>query len=250
MSRPDPQHFDPASLAAVDEPVRRYLLHAIAEGTAISTGVRLTMVGRINVGLWLSFSAEQEFIGRAFSWRARAGWGPLKPLHVVDHYADGAGSTEGRLLGRVRFMHAADANTTRAAAARAAVESIWVPGTLLPGPEVAWRAEADDRIVARLHVPPERPEVTLRVSESGALLSVSLMRWGNVRQKDFGYIPFGGMVRAERRFGDVVLPSEVEVGWWFGTPRFKPFFEATIVDVEPASSADTGGGGPPGHRRS
>ena len=66
------QRFDPASLAALDEPVRRYLMHAIAEGTAVPTGVRLTMVGRINVGRWLSFTAEQEFSGHQFSWRARA----------------------------------------------------------------------------------------------------------------------------------------------------------------------------------
>jgi hypothetical protein len=30
----------------------------------------------------------------------------------------------------------------------------------------------------------------------------------------------------------MVLPCAVTVGWWFGTPRFKSFFEATIQDVE------------------
>lgn len=227
------ERFDPDSLAALDEPVRRYFRHAIAGGSAVPAGVRLSMVGRINVGRWLSFSAEQEFRGHAFSWRARAGWGPLKVVHVVDSYVDGAGSTDGKLLGLVRFMHAADENTTRAAAARAAAESIWVPGALLPGPEVSWRAEADDRIVARLTLPPERPEVTLRIAETGAVRSVSVMRWGNAGQKDFGYIPFGGSVHADRRFGDVVLPSDITVGWWFGTPRFKPFFEATILHAQP-----------------
>jgi hypothetical protein len=192
------------------------------------------MVGRIRVGRrWLAFSARQEFTGHAFSWRARAGWGRLKVLHVVDSYADGAGSVEGKVLGRVRFLHAADENTTRAAAARAAVESVWVPGTLLPERGVTWRAEADDLIVASFAVPPERPEVSLRIAETGAVRSVSVMRWGNVGQNGFGYIPFGGTIHAERRFGDVVLPSEVTVGWWFGTARFKPFFEATILDAEP-----------------
>lgn len=228
-----PRPFDPASLAAIDEPVRRYLLHALGGGPAISTGVRVRMTGRINVGLWLSFSAVQEFRGHAFSWRARAGWGAIKPLHVVDEYTGGAGSMDGTLLGRLRFMHATGEDTTRAAAGRAAAESIWVPGALLPGPGVTWRAEAHDRIVARLDVAPEQPEITLRIAETGAVRSVSLLRWGKVGQKDFGYIPFGATVHAERRFGDVVLPSGVEVGWWYGTPRFKPFFEATILDVEP-----------------
>ncbi len=38
---------------------------------------------------------------------------------------------------------------------------------------------------------------------------------------------------AERRFGDVVIPSRVTVGWWYGTPRHKPFFETAVVDARP-----------------
>ena len=46
-------------------------------------------------------------------------------------------------------------------------------------------------------------------------------------------MPFGGDVHAERRFGDLVLPSRVTVGWWYGTPRYTPFFEATVLAAEP-----------------
>jgi hypothetical protein len=227
-----PAHrFGRAALAGLNEPVRRHLSHAITDGAAIPTAVRLTMAGRINVGRWLAFSAEQEFVGHSFAWRARAGWGPFKPLHVVDAFRDARGSMDGRLFGRLRFLHADDENTARAAAARAAAESIWVPGMLLPDRGVAWRTESDDCIVASFAVPPEHPEVVLRIDETGAVRSVSVRRWGNVGQQDYGYMPFGGQIHAERRFGDVVVPSAVTVGWWFGTPRFKPFFEATIQDV-------------------
>ncbi len=58
------------------------------------------------------------------------------------------------------------------------------------------------------------------------------MRWGNVGQQEFGYIPFGGDIHAERRFDNLVLPSQVTVGWWYGTPRYRPFFEATILSAE------------------
>jgi hypothetical protein len=173
------QRFDAASVADLDEPVRRYLTHAIADGATIPATVRLQMAGRIDVGRWLSFTAQQDFNGHEFSWRARAGWRWLKPVSVVDAYADGAGSTDGKLLGRVRFLHACDENTARAAAARAAVESIWVPATLLPGQAVRWRAEADDHIVASFTVTPEVVEVTLRIDGAGAVRSASVMRWGN-----------------------------------------------------------------------
>jgi hypothetical protein len=75
--------------------------------------------------------------------------------------------------------------------------------------------------------------VRLAIDETGAVLTVSVMRWGNVDQNDYGYIPFGGNVTAERRFGDLVLPSRVSIGWWFGMARFAPFFEAEILDAVP-----------------
>lgn len=225
--------FDPRSLAGLDEPVRRYFDHALTGGAPVSPGMTLTMSGRIEVGRRLEFTATQEIRGHAFEWRARAGWGGWKPLHVVDRYGGGSGSTDGRLFGRLRFMHADDADTARAAAGRAAAEAIWAPGVLLPGPTVSWRAQSDELIVARVAVPPEHPDVTLRITPTGAVRSISLARWGAVGRTDFGYIPFGGDVRAERRFGDVVLPSQVAVGWWYGTPRYRPFFEATILSAEP-----------------
>jgi len=52
--------FDPASLNDLDEPVRRYLSHALAPGAPLAPGVRLRMTGRIRVGAWLRFSAVWE----------------------------------------------------------------------------------------------------------------------------------------------------------------------------------------------
>src|SRR6185503_17597221 len=93
------RRFSSDTLADLDEPVRRYFSHAISDGAALPNGVRMAMSGRIKVGLWLPFTAEQTVDGRSFTWRARLGRGPLTPLHVTDHYADGVGSTAGRLLG-------------------------------------------------------------------------------------------------------------------------------------------------------
>ena len=222
-------------LADLDEPVRRYFSHAISEGAALSNGVRMAMSGRIKVGLWLPFTAEQTVDGRSFTWRARVGRGPLTPLRVTDRYADAAGSTEGRLLGRVTLFDAHDANTARSAATRAAIESVvFAPPSVLPDRGVAWRAETENIIVARFDLPPEQPEVRVRIDEHGAIRTVSAMRWGNAGEKTFQYIPFGGEIHAERRFGDLVLPSRASVGWWFDTPRYAPFFHAEISAVTPA----------------
>ena len=219
-------------LAGLDEPVRRYFSHAIAEGTGLSKGVRMAMSGRIKVGLWLPFTADQTTDGRSFTWRARVGRGALTPLRVTDHYADSIGRSEGRLLGRLTLFYADDANTARSAATRAAIESVvFAPVSVLPGSGVTWRAETDSVIVACFNLPPEHPEVRLRIDQHGAIQTVSALRWGNVGEKTFQYLPFGGHAHTERRFGDLVLANTLSVGWWFATPRFAPFFRAEISSV-------------------
>jgi hypothetical protein len=104
---------------------------------------------------------------------------------------------------------------------------------VLPARGVAWRAETDDVILAGFDLPPERPAVRLCLDERGAIRTVSAQRWGNAGEKTFQYISFGGEIHAERRFGDLVLPSSATVGWWFDTPRYAPFFRAEISAVTP-----------------
>lgn len=227
----DRARFAGSLLAGLDEPVRRYLGHAIRDGAELGRGVKLAMTGRIKAGLWLPFRALQECDGRSFSWRARVGLGPLTALTVVDRFAGGVGSMEGRLFGRVKLFRADDENTTRSAAGRAALEAVLAPDSLLPQRGVSWRAESETEIVASWDVPPERPELHLRIDERGAVRTVHALRWGNAGQKQFGYIPCGAQLEAERRFGDLVVPSSLTVGWWFGTPRYAPFFRAEIHEL-------------------
>jgi hypothetical protein len=221
----------------LEEPVRRYFAHALGADARRARGVRLEMKGRIKVGTWLAFSALQESDGRSFVWRARVGARRTTLFTVVDRFAAGVGTTEGRLFGRRRVLHAEGPDTSRSAAGRAALEAVFAPMSLLPSRGVTWRAEDATLIVARVDVPPERPELRLAIDRDGALRSASALRWGNVGQRRFGYIPCGCRVRAERRFGDVVVPSSVEVGWWFGTPRYEPFFEADVLALAPIGAA-------------
>src|SRR5437763_16861862 len=90
-------NFDPASLDGLPEPVRNYLLHAIAPAAPIARGVRLRVRGRIRVGAWLRFDSVWEGDGRSFSWRAVSGPGPVPLLRVHDRFPDGAGAMDLRL---------------------------------------------------------------------------------------------------------------------------------------------------------
>jgi hypothetical protein len=109
----------------------------------------------------------------------------------------------------------------------------WVPAALLPDRGVTWRAESDQLIVASWDMPPERPEVRLRIDERGAVRRCSVLRWDNGEHGLRGYIPCGGNVHAESRFGDLVIPSRITAGSWFEAPRWSPFFKADIVSAQP-----------------
>ena len=230
---PEVARFDPDSLAALDEPVRRYFMHALRPGARLSCGMRLQMAGRIKVRAWLPFRAVWEGDGRSLAWRATVGPGRLALLRALDCISNGHGSLDVRLLGGLRLVHTADEDTTRSAAGRAAVESTWAPASLLPERGVSWRAEADDLIVATWDVPPERPEVRIGIDADGAMRSSCVMRWDNGDHGLHGYIPCGADARAEQSFGDVTIPSSITAGWWYGTPRYEPFFEARIHDAQP-----------------
>ncbi len=222
------------SSESLPEPVRRYLSHAMPSGEAGVPGVRLTMSGRIKVGIWLPFTATQRCDGKSFLWRASVGLGPLRPLVVTDRYEDGEGSSSGKLLGRWALFEQTDANVVRSAAARAALEAVFAPRALLPRRGYAWRAERDDHIVASTENPPERVEVHLHIARDGRLLNVVAQRWAEINKGTFAYLPFGADMHAERGFGDLVIPSRVTAGWNYGTDKYSPFFKATMTTAIPA----------------
>jgi hypothetical protein len=178
----------------------------------------MSMAGRIRLGLWLPFTAEQQTARDAFAWTASVG----RALTVTDRYADSHGSMEGRLAGGVRLFRAADEDTTRSAAGRAALEAVTLaPPCVLPQTGVDWRAEGTDHIVAAWELPPERPEVHVRLAPDGAVRAVVARRW-----RKRGYADCGATVHAERAFGDFTLPSRFTVAW-----DDAPFFRAQIRAV-------------------
>jgi hypothetical protein len=60
---PHPAPFDPAMVADLPEPVRRYLTHVIATGTPLWQSVEVSMTGHIKIGAWRPFTATQVAVG-------------------------------------------------------------------------------------------------------------------------------------------------------------------------------------------
>lgn len=232
MTTTQPRRFDPATLADLDEPVRRYFLHALAPGAVLARRVRLRMRGRVKVGAWLRFEAEWDGDARSLSWRAVAGPGRLRLLRVHDRFAAGIGSMDirARRPAALRVLHVENEDVARSGAGRAALEGLWVPAALLPEDGVDWRTRSDEVVIATWDVPPERPEVRVRIGPDGGVRSYSAPRW---RSRKAGYVPFGADVHAERGFAGITIPSRITAGWGHGTPAWNPFFEAEILAADP-----------------
>ena len=230
--------FDAKQLDGLPDPARRYLAHAICPGATLASSVQLQMAGSIRLkpgGKWLPFEARQILAPpRGFVWRAVARSGLLR-FSGADHYANGSGAIDFWLWGVLPLMRASGPDISRSGRGRLAIESCWLPSSLLPSEQVRWRAVDGETAEALLDLDGDQIAVRLSVDLEGRLTGVQTQRWGDqTDDKTFALIPFGGHTKEERRFGDYTIPTQVSVGWWYGTERFlrHEFFRATIHSAE------------------
>lgn len=229
---PSKERFDPRSVADQPEPVRRYFLHALAEGAPLDTAVRLSMRGQIRIGVggaWQRMRAEEILAPpRGFVWKVLAGEG-LTRVAGADWLEGGAAGVQFFALGFVPVARASGFDVDRSAAGRLALESIWAPAALLPERGVRWEVEGPDAIRASMRIAGEPHSLTLALDDAGGVRAVTGLRWGSLAEKEpHSWIPFGADVDGERTFGGVTIPSAVRVAWWYGTERVFEFFRAEV----------------------
>ncbi|GAB2577661.1 DUF6544 family protein [Microlunatus antarcticus] len=228
----DPPPFDAGMVAHLPEPARRYLTHAIAPGTPLWQSVQVSMVGRIGLGSWRRFSADQVVApGRGYIWAAVARVLGV-PVVGYDRLSGGSGEMRWRLLDLVPVADASGADVTRSAAGRLASEIVLVPTAFA---SVTWTAGGADTAVATSGRGAEQQRVELHLGADGHLVDLVMQRWGNPDGKPFALHPFGVSVDADRAADGVTTPSAVRAGWWHGTDRQDAgeFFRAEITRVEP-----------------
>jgi hypothetical protein len=227
----DPRPFDPAMTDLLPDPVARWLRHAIEPGTPLGAAVLFAMHGHILVGQWRPFRARQVINARGFVWVASARFGPI-PVRGFDRYVDAEGEMRWRLLGAIPVMSAQDADITRSAAGRLAVEILVAPfGALFPN--VAWHGIDDAHAEAHIEIDGTTHTATIAVDDVGRLVSVALPRWGNPLGEPYGLYPFGVEMTGEQRFAGMLLPDRVDAGWFYGTERWNEgeFFRADIDEA-------------------
>jgi hypothetical protein len=229
-ARASEEVFDPAQVASLPEPARRYLNHAIAPGTPLARAVRLRMHGQIKLKNWASFTAEE-----VIRWDRGMIWKATVKLYGVtisgfDRLVDGQGEMQWRLFGILPIIRGRGSDITRSAAGRVAAETIWLPSVLVSS-DVRWSGIDATRSCAGITVSGESVEMEMNVNETGRLLSASMSRWGNPGGTQYRYEAFGAIVEEESSFSGYTIPTKLRIGWYFGTERFASegeFFRCTV----------------------
>jgi hypothetical protein len=234
-SPPAPEQvFSTELVAALPEPARRWLTHAIPVGTPLYASAQVTMHGEIRLGTWRRFRAHQVVAPHSgYIWAATA-WLAGLPVRGFDRFSTGSGEMRWRLLGLIPVVTATGADVTRSAAGRLVSEIVLAPTGFQAATWLQGRSA--DHVVGTWSLAGEDESVELHIGPGGQVLSVLVSRWGNPTGEPFGRYPFGCTVHSERAFHGVTIPHTVSAGWWWGTDRYTEgeFFRATITALSHA----------------
>ncbi len=225
--------FTGAELDGLDDPVRRHLGQAIAEGTPLTRCAQITMRGSVKIGRWLPFRARQILRPHdGFIWAARV----AGLISGSDRYRDGVGGMDWKLAGLFRVAHADGPDVSRSAAGRCGAEAIWLPTAMLPRFGLRWSAQDSSHITAR-HLVGDTPiEARCQLGPGGDIVSVALDRWGDPGQTgQWDWHSFGGTFTTQRTFAGLTIPSVGRLGLHYGTDRWEggEFFRYQITDLQP-----------------
>ncbi len=214
-------HQPEPTIHAVPGPAQRYLRHAIPAGVVPPQRVLLDLSGSVvQAGRRLELTASECLappIG--FTWRAKGRLGPVTVV-IRDHYLAGQSAVDVRLFGLLPVDGERGADTAASSRGRLAAESVWMPGALLPGDGVRWQDVDEQHARVTLRIDGAEETLLLCVDSHGALLEVSMQRWGQAEDGRHARVPYGFRVRAEATFGGITIPSELHGGWWYGTERY------------------------------
>jgi hypothetical protein len=220
-----PVAFDPAAIADLPEPARRWLTRAIEPGTPLVDAVEIQLHGEIKLGRWRAFTTTQALVpDSGFVWAARTRLAGL-PVRGFDSLSGAGGVQRWRMLGIVPVQSGHGDDVTRSAADRLVAESVLLPTSLV---QARWRAEDDDR-ATYLH---GRGRATIHSDADGRLLRVAMQRWGRPHGKRYAEHRFEVTFASEFAVCGLLLPDGMGAAWVDAHGVRQEFFRATIDSAD------------------
>lgn len=226
------ERFTEEMVEGLPDPARRFFLHSMRPGMIIPSKLHWGYSGELKPGKgmpWLSLEAEQIIVkDKGFVWKARTSKGPFV-LTAADHYLDGAGRMRISLFGLIPIINATGPDLSRSALGRLVIENCSIPGAFLPSRNIRIEGIDKEHFRATVSLNGEIIPITLTVDENGRLKEFTMFRWGDQTDDgSFRYIPYGGTVSEERVFGGYAIPSQLAIGWWYGTERYEDVIRFNI----------------------
>ena len=229
-----PPIYDPAVVADLPEPARRFFSFVITPGTPLLPVAEIDMGGLFSLGSrsapkYQSMHARQILAApHGFVWRLYLSGA----LPVVG--SDSCSWTRFSILGVIPVARSGgDPDHARSAFGRCVAEAVfWTPAAVLPGPGVSWAHVDANTARVTLARGELSQSVDVKVDVEGRPLSVSFMRWTNANPDNaYRLQPFGGFLTDFREIQGYRVPFRVEAGNMFGTSEYFAFFKAEITGI-------------------
>lgn len=221
----DPDHATPAATDLPDA-ARRWLRSSIDPNTPHWTTLQLVMRGELKYLDWREFIARQIVnVDHGFIWAALASRGV--PMQAVDQYTDGEGRFRFRVAGVVPIRWQDPDQLARSAAARFALESLYVPTGF-----DRWTFAAgahDHEFVVTVPVGEHNFDITVTTDADDHLASARMLRFGWPDERGPGVeAPFGVRVNTWSRWNGVLIPHDFSAFWWYDSAGEKEFYRAKV----------------------
>ncbi len=231
-----PRVFDPAMVADLPDPARRYFEYTILRGTPLFTVADIEMTGQFSLGTkeapnYMAMTARQVLAApNGFVWKMSGGKGVMRMSG-----SDSASWTRFWIAGLApvaRFGETSD--HTSSAFGRYIAEAVfWTPAALLPRQNIVWQAVNKNTSKVTIHHNGITQDVYISVTPEGQPTEVSFPRWSDANPEGIYRLqPFGGYLSEFRNIAGFRLPTHVEAGNFFGTEDYFPFYLVDVTNLQ------------------
>jgi hypothetical protein len=226
------------ALESLPPPVARYFMRAFPRGPVATRIARFEQRGELRTEIeaqrWLPFDATHVVtpLAPGFVWNARVRIAPLLHVRVRDALVQGRGSGQVALLSAVRVSAAeGEVAMNSGSLHRFLAEAVWYPTALLPSSRLQWTGVNDSTALATLTDHGLSVSLEFRFNAAGEVAAIyTPARWGTFHGH-YEQRAWEGHFRNYQVQGDVVVPSEGDVGWYVDG-RWEPVWRGRILSVE------------------
>jgi hypothetical protein len=218
------------------DPVRRYLRHAICEGTPATGIVRMEHGGlfRTKPGRWFGIRGRQYFTAGnpGFVWDATIRPVPLIWIAARDCLIHGYGKMLVKLFSVFTIANASGPEIDQGSRLRWLAECPWFPYAFV-GEHIHWEAINARSARAILRCDGLPASAVFEFDEEGKVYCMRAQRYRDLGAGKTVITPWGGEYSNYRDFGGFRVPATVEVSWELETGTFTyARFEVESVEYD------------------